>query len=461
MAMFAHAAALVAAAGVLVVPTALLAPQSARAATNTIVSLTFDDGSTSQYSTLPMLQSRGMRGTYYVNSGLVGSSSYYMNWSQIHELANAGNEITGHTVNHTDLTAVSLSTAQREVCDDRTNLLNQGFSPVASFAYPYAAVNATAEQVVRDCGYTTGRGVGGIACGGCPHAETIPPGDPFALRTPEPAVSTTTLAQLQSYVTQAETNGGGWVIFNLHGICSNGCAGSYSLNPAVFTAFLDWLQPRTAVGTVVRTVGAVMGASTPPPAGPPATSIGCNGTSCASGWYRTSPVTISLTATDPDGSAIASTRYTEDGTDPATSATASTYTAPFPITRTTTVRYSSTDVDGHVEATKSQLVQVDAAAPSIAITSPPAGASFARGAQITLSANTADSGSGGGLPSGVARVIYLDGTTQLATTTTEPYQVTWTTRKNLKVGSHTLTAIATDVAGNSTTSAPVVITITR
>jgi hypothetical protein len=269
------------------------------------------------------------------------------------------------------------------------------------------------------------------------------------------------LAQLQSYVTQAETNGGGWVIFNLHGICSNGCAGSYSLNPAVFTAFLDWLQPRTAVGTVVRTVGAVMGASTPPPAGPPATSIGCNGTSCASGWYRTSPVTISLTATDPDGSAIASTRYTEDGTDPATSATASTYTAPFPITRTTTVRYSSTDVDGHVEATKSQLVQVDAAAPSIAITSPPAGASFARGAQITLSANTADSGSGGGLPSGVARVIYLDGTTQLATTTTEPYQVTWTTRKNLKVGSHTLTAIATDVAGNSTTSAPVVITITR
>jgi peptidoglycan/xylan/chitin deacetylase (PgdA/CDA1 family) len=245
-------------------PTALPAAQTAEAVTKTIVSLTFDDGSASQYSTLPMLHSRGMQGTYYVNSALVGSSSYYMNWSQIHELANAGNEITGHTLNHTDLTAVTLSTAQREVCDDRTNLLDQGFSPVASFAYPYGAVSATAEQVVRNCGYTSGRGVGGIVsgsvCRGCPHAEAVPPGASAALRTPEPAVSNTTLAQLQSYVTQAESNGGGWVILTLHGICSNGCVGNNSLNPAVFTAFLDWLQPRATAGTVVRTVGAVMGA---------------------------------------------------------------------------------------------------------------------------------------------------------------------------------------------------------
>lgn len=35
----------------------------AQAATNTVVSLTFDDGQASQYSTLPMLSSRGMVGT--------------------------------------------------------------------------------------------------------------------------------------------------------------------------------------------------------------------------------------------------------------------------------------------------------------------------------------------------------------------------------------------------------------
>jgi hypothetical protein len=82
-----------------------------------------------------------------------------------------------------------------------------------------------------------------------------------------------------------------------------------------------------------------------------------------------------------------------DGTDPATSATVSTCTASFPVTRTTTVTYSSTDIDGHAEATKSQV-------------------------------------SGGGPPSGVARVVYLDGTTRLVTTTTAPYVVTWTMKKN-------------------------------
>ena len=41
---------------------------------------------------------------------------------------------------------------------------------------------------------------------------------------------------------------------------------------------------------------------------------------------------------------------------------------------------------------------------------------------------------------------------------TAPYQNNWNTNKVPK-GQHTLTAVATDVAGNTTTSAPVTITI--
>jgi peptidoglycan/xylan/chitin deacetylase (PgdA/CDA1 family) len=281
---FPRAAALVAAAAALLVPPNLLAAQPVDAATNTIVSLTFDDGQASHYSTLSMMRAHGMQGTYYINSGLVGSSFYYMTWPEIHDLANSGQEIGGHTLNHTDLSSVSLSAAQREVCDDRANLLNEGFSPVTSFAYPYAGANATAEQAVQSCGYTSGRGVGDIVsgsqCGGCPYAETIPPGDAFRLSAPKSADSTTSLAQLQSYVTQAESHGGGWVILSFHGICSDGCTGGDSLSPTIFTTFLDWLQPRAGSGTVVRTVGAVMGASStpsPPPAASSATSNGCNG----------------------------------------------------------------------------------------------------------------------------------------------------------------------------------------
>jgi peptidoglycan/xylan/chitin deacetylase (PgdA/CDA1 family) len=420
-----------------------------------VVSLTFDDGHASQYGTLSMLSSRGMVGTYYINSAMVGSSSYYMPWSQIHELANAGNEIGGHTLHHTNLTTVSTSTATTEVCQDRTNLRNQGFSPVASFAYPEAESNATAEQIVQSCGYSSARVVGDISCGGgCPYAETIPPPDPYRLRTPEGITTSTTLADLQSYVTNAETHGGGWVILTFHGICDNRCTNVNSISTSIFTAFLDWLGPRAANGTVVRTVGQVMGATPPPPPGPdttpPVTSIACNGAACSS-WYR-APVTVSLSATDTGGSGVAKTVYTTDNSDP-NGPGGIVYTGPFTVTQSTTVRFSSTDTAGNVEPVRSQLIQFDTAAPTVSLTSPTNGSSYRRGS-LALAATASDTGSG------VARVAFYDGTTLLGTDTSPPYQYSWNTRK-VALGQHTLTAVATDGAGNPTTSPPVTVTITQ
>ena len=83
-----------------------------------------------------MLGARGMRGTFYINSALVGGSSYYMTWPQIHEIYDAGHEIGGHTLHHTNLTTVNVSTATTEVCNDRQALIAQGLGPVTSFAYP-------------------------------------------------------------------------------------------------------------------------------------------------------------------------------------------------------------------------------------------------------------------------------------------------------------------------------------
>ena len=42
-----------------------------------------------------------MHGTFYLNSGRLGTNSYYMTWDQIADLAADGNEIGGHTVDHT------------------------------------------------------------------------------------------------------------------------------------------------------------------------------------------------------------------------------------------------------------------------------------------------------------------------------------------------------------------------
>lgn len=414
----------------------------------TVVSLTFDDGRAVQYAARAPLAAHGMRGTFYVNSGLVDpdTGGYYMTWAQLQDLAADGNEITGHSLTHADLTQLQSAELRHEVCDDRTNLLDHGFSPVLSFAYPYAEYNATVQAMVRECGYTSARGVGGSACSGCPFAEAIPPFDPYATLTPDDITNRTSLATMQSYVTRAEQNGGGWVQLVFHDVGT-----SQGVSLSQFTAFLDWLQPRAAAnGTVVKTVNEVIGGGPPGPVPdtfPPATTMACNGSTC-SGWYGTA-VSVTLSASDTGTSGVAVTRYTTNGSDPTDSSP--TYGGPFSVPTTTTVRYRSWDNDGNVEATKTQAVQVDTTAPAVSITAP-VGGSTITSANVTLVASATDVGSG------VREVaFYVDGTA-IGADASAPYEVRWRTRKWTN-GPHALTAVATDVAGRSTTSTPVTINL--
>jgi hypothetical protein len=191
----------------------------------------------------------------------------------------------------------------------------------------------------------------------------------------------------------------------------------------------------------------------------PVTTISCNGTACSTGWYRTTPVTVTLAATDTGGSGVRATAYTTDGSDPKTSPTVKVYTGPFTVSQTATVRYYSSDVAANVETSKSQQIRIDAAAPTVSITAPASGASFTRGTKVTLTASATDSGTGTGAPSGVSSVaFFLDGTTRLATDNTSPYSFSWNT-SGVSRGTHQLTAVATDAAGNTATSAAVTVTI--
>jgi hypothetical protein len=76
-------------------------------------------------------------------------------------------------------------------------------------------------------------------------------------------------------------------------------------------------------------------------------------------------VSVSLSAAD-GGSGVAAIRYTLDGSDP--TAASPTYTAPFTVSATTTVKYRAWDNAGNVEATNSQLIQIDTTAPTSSIT---------------------------------------------------------------------------------------------
>jgi len=192
-----------------------------------------------------------------------------MNWGQLRQLSAAGMEIGGHTWDHADLTLMTAAQQQHEICDDRQNIQAHGLPLPTSFAYPYGASEQNnVPAMVRQCGYTSGRQVGGVRAStctstNCPFAESIPPADPMVTRTAPDVRIGDSLAKVQGYVTQAEQNGGGWVQLVFHDLCATNCAGDdYSTTPALLNALLDWLQPRAAAnGTVVKTVAEVMSGS--------------------------------------------------------------------------------------------------------------------------------------------------------------------------------------------------------
>ncbi|NJM16326.1 MAG: hypothetical protein HC896_13965 [Bacteroidales bacterium] len=88
--------------------------------------------------------------------------------------------------------------------------------------------------------------------------------------------------------------------------------------------------------------------------------------------------------------------------------------------------------------------------PAVSVTSPANGASFTEGSNVTINASASDSDGSIGL------VEFYQGSTKLGEDNSSPYSYTWNSPAE---GSYTLTAVATDNNGASTTSAGVGITV--
>ncbi len=247
-----------------------VAPEPARAAVApTVVSFTFDDGDVDQLAAEQVLNRYGMKGTFFIISGAVGQPGYFSR-ADLDALAASGQEIGGHTVSHLNLADVPLAEARRQVCMSRETLSRWGFH-VTSFAYPDGAFTSAVEAVVRDCGFNSARAVGGLAapigrCPDCAPVESVPPADPYAVRSSGEVDTSWTLADLEQVVTTAERHGGGWVPLVFHHVCASGC-GSLAINTATFDSFATWLAQRQSLGTVVRTVNDVVGGRVRPVVG--------------------------------------------------------------------------------------------------------------------------------------------------------------------------------------------------
>jgi chitinase len=89
-------------------------------------------------------------------------------------------------------------------------------------------------------------------------------------------------------------------------------------------------------------------------------------------------------------------------------------------------------------------------APTVSITSPANNSSFTAPAGITLTATASDA------DGTISKVEFFNGGTSIGTATASPYTVAW---NNVSAGSYSVTAIATDNAGATTTSSAVALTV--
>ncbi len=156
---------------------------------------------------------------------------------------------------------------------------------------------------------------------------------------------------------------------------------------------------------------------------PPTTTAAVSGTMGTNGWYKAgTPVVLTLSATDnANGSGVASTTYAVNG------GPLQNYTAPVTFTDGVyTVAYGSMDAAGNVETTKTVSFKVDQTPPVVTYTGNTGTYTIDQTVDITCTAS--------------------DNLSGVATDTCSNLDIP---AYQLSLGSHTLSATATDNAGNT------------
>lgn len=148
------------------------------------VVITFDDGFEDFYTTAwPQLRRTGLSASVFVTTGLVGSTSTWlercgegerplMSWSQVAEISAAGIECGAHCHAHLQLDLVPLPHVREQIERSR-RALAEVIGPVTSFAYPHGYHSRRVRREVRRAGFTSACAVGdGLAAAS---------DDPFAI----------------------------------------------------------------------------------------------------------------------------------------------------------------------------------------------------------------------------------------------------------------------------------------
>lgn len=101
------------------------------------VMLTFDDGYKNHYTeAFRLLKKYNMKGVFFIIPHKSDTNIEYVNWAQIKEMAENGQEIGSHTVTHPNLSSLSLEQIKNELELSKQTIEEKIGKPVISLCYP-------------------------------------------------------------------------------------------------------------------------------------------------------------------------------------------------------------------------------------------------------------------------------------------------------------------------------------
>ncbi len=282
-------------------------------------------------------------GNLSVQNPSLWEDNLYMTESQVLAMQAAGNEIGAHTVDHCDLVQLNnnpnsalttacasplatSTTAQTEINNSRTALLNAGAAPVTSFAYPYGSYNSSVETLVKNDNFAGARSVDG--------GYNTKASDKFALKNQIIDEALTTdpngLTTVQSWVDTAIANKA-WLILTLHQVdpLSQLTLGGETegTTPEFFQQVVNYIKGKNVSVVTMGEGLQQMNATTTPPVTPTAPTG-----NPAPGTYA-APQSVTLTSQN-----ATSIRYTTDGTTTPSCTTGTLYASAIPVTVTTLIK---------------------------------------------------------------------------------------------------------------------------
>ena len=361
-------------------------PLKVGAVTQGAISITFDDGTRTQYTrAFSLMRARDITGTFYIPTGNFTAFNK-ISVGELLEMQNAGNEIGSHGVNHLDFSKLTIEQMHYE-CSASKQYLEANGLKIDNFAYPFGTGNLSLANSVVSQYYRSARIVyyTPMKAGSAPfqlpgyHGESS--GSEYS----------TLLSRLKGAVDRA-VNNNEWTIFYFHNLLSKSeLALMYGgIAEPEFVAFLDYAR---ASGVRILTVNQALNLAVAPTG-----SIIING-----GDTHTASELATLSLTYPDAkSDICQVRYSNDGVWDTERWESPAATKSWTLTSgdgTKTVYYQISNVAGLTSTTYSDSIKLD--------TTPPTGSIVVNGgdsstasASVTLSVAYSDA------DSGVAQVRY-------------------------------------------------------